>query len=82
MATSFDTGAQGRQISLTGELLFSDAHWTLLGAPWLPVEDLEQRAALDLMAAELDERGGAIRHLGALPDSMKRSTCHIDESAR
>jgi len=72
-------GALGRQIFLTGELLLSDAQWTLLGAPWLPVENHEQCAALDLMVAEFDERSGAIEHPRALRDSMKRSTCHVDE---
>jgi hypothetical protein len=79
VATSFDTGAPGRQIFLTGELLLSDAQWAVLGAPWLPVEDHEQRDALDLMVAEFDERSGAIKRLRALRDSMKRSTCHVDE---
>jgi len=79
VATSFDTGAPGRQIFLTGELLLSDAQWAVLGAPWLPVEDHEQRAALDLMVAEFDERSGAIKRLHALRDSMKRSICHVDE---
>ena len=79
VAESFDTGAAGRQIFLTGELLLSDAQWARLGAPWLPVEEHEQRAALDLMVAEFDERSGAIKCPGALRDSMKRSTCHVDE---
>ena len=79
VAASFETGASGRQIFLTGELLLSDAQWALLGAPWLPVEHHEQRAALDLMVAEFDERSGAIKRLRALRDSMKRSTCHVDE---
>ena len=78
VAASFSNGAPGRQIFLTGELLLSDAQWTLLGAPWLPVEDHEQRAALDLMVAEFDERSGAIKRVRALRDSMKRSTCHVD----
>lgn len=78
VAASFGTGAPGRQIFLTGELVLSDAQWTLLGAPWLPVEDHEQRAALDLMVAEFDERSGAIKRVRALRDSMKRSTCHVD----
>ena len=39
----------------------------------------EQRAALDLMVAEFDERSGAIKRPRALRDSMKRSTCHVDE---
>jgi len=79
VATSFGTGASGRQIFLTGELLLSDAQWALLGTPWLPVEDHEQRAALDLMVAEFDERSGAIKRLRALRNSMNCSTCHVDE---
>ena len=79
LATSFGTGAPGRQIFLTGELLLSDAQWAGLGAPWLPVEVHEQRAALDLMVAEFDERSGAIQRVRELRDSMKRSTCHVDE---
>lgn len=78
VATSFGAGAPGRQIFLTGELLLCDAQWALLGAPWLPVQDHEQRAALDLMVAEFDERSGAIQRVRALRDSMKRSTCHVD----
>jgi len=78
VAASFGAGAPGRQIFLTGELLLSDAQWALLGAPWLPVEDHEQHAALDLMVAEFDERSGAIKRPRALRDSMKRSTCHVD----
>ncbi len=78
VAASFGTGAPGRQIFLTGELVLSDAQWTLLGAPWLPVEDHEQQAALDLMVAEFDERSGAIQRVRTLRDSMKRSTCHVD----
>jgi hypothetical protein len=80
VAKSFDTGARGRQIFLTGELLLSDAQWAVLGAPWLPVEEHEQRAALDLMVAEFDERSGAVKRPRALRDSMKRSTCHVDEA--
>ena len=80
VAASFDTGVQGRQVFLTGELLLSDAQWALLGAPWLTVEDHERGAALDLMVAEVDERSGAIMRLRALRDSMNRSTCHVDES--
>lgn len=78
LATSFGSGARGRQIFLTGELLVSDERWSLLGAPWLPVEVHEQRAALDLMVAEFDDRSGAIKRLHTLRDSMKRSTCHVD----
>jgi len=79
VAASFDTGAPGRQIFLTGELLLSDAQWALLGTPWLPVEHHEQQAALDLMVAEFDERSGTVKRPHALRDSMKRSTCHVDE---
>jgi len=78
VAASFCSGAPGRQLFLTGELVLSDAQWTLLGAPWLPVEDHEQRAALDLMVAEFDERSGAIKRVRTLRDSMKRTTCHVD----
>ena len=78
LATSFGAGARDRQVFLTGELLISDERWALLGAPWLPVEDHQQRAALDLMVAEFDDRTGAIKRLHALRDSMKRSTCHVD----
>jgi hypothetical protein len=80
VAESFETGARGRQIFLTGELLLSDAQWAGIGAPWLPVEEHEQRAALDLMVAEFDERSGAVKRPRALRDSMKSSTCHVDEA--
>ena len=79
VAASFESDVRGRQVFLTGELLLDDAQWALLGAPWLPVEDHEQRAALDLMVAEFDERSGAVKRVRALRDSMKRSTCHVDE---
>jgi hypothetical protein len=79
VAASFGTGTLGRQVFLTGELLLGDAQWARLGAPWLPVEAHEQRAALDLMVAEFDERSGAIKRPRTLRDSMKRSTCHVDE---
>jgi hypothetical protein len=81
VAASFGTGAPGRQIFLTGELLLSDAQWARLGAPWLPVEVHAQRGALDLMVAEFDERSGAIKRLRALRDSMARSSCHVDGMA-
>lgn len=79
VAASFETGAQCRQIFLTGEMVLSDAQWAALGAPWLPVEEHQRRGALDLMVAEFDERSGTIQRLRALQDSMKRSTCHVDE---
>jgi len=80
VATSFE-GSNRHQLFLTGEILLTDAHWAALGAPWLPVEEHERRGALDLMVAEFDERSGVIKRLRALRDCMKRSTCHIDESA-
>lgn len=80
VAASFETAGPCRQIFLTGELPLTDAQWAALGSPWLPVEDHEQRGALDLMVAEFDERSGAIKRLRALRDSMKRSTCHVDEA--
>lgn len=80
VAESFDAGARGRQIFLTGELLLGDTQWAMLGAPWLPVEAHEQRLALDLMVAEFDERSGAVKRPHTLLDSMKRSTCHVDEA--
>lgn len=81
VATSFDTGTHRHQIFLTGELLLTDARWAALDAPWLPVEAHERRGALDLMVAEFDERSGTIQRLWALQDCMKRSTCHVDETA-
>ena len=80
LATSFGTDTPGRQIFLTGALLLSEVQWAALGAPWLPVEDHGQRAALDLMVAEFDDRSGAIKRVRALRDCMKRSTCHVDET--
>jgi hypothetical protein len=82
VATSFETGDHCHQIFLTGELELTDARWAALGAPWLPVEQHECRGALDLMAAEFDERSGAIKSLRALKECMKRSTCYVDEPAR
>ena len=79
VAAPIDAGVQDRQVLLNGELLLGDARWALLGAPWLPMEDHERRAALDLMVAEFAERSGAIMRLRALRDSMNRSTCHVDE---
>ena len=79
--TSFLTGAHCRQAFLTGELPLTDAQWTALGAPWLPVEEHEGRGALDLAVAEFDERSGAIKRPRELRDCMKRSTCHVDDGA-
>ncbi len=81
VATSFEGDRRQHQLFLTGEMLLTDAQWAVLGAPWLPVEEHERRGALDLMVAEFDERRGVIKRLGALRDGMKRSTCHVDESA-
>ena len=81
VAASFEAGAHCRQIFLTGELLLSDAQWSALGAPWLPVEDHAQRGALDLMVAEFDDRSGTIQRLHALRDGMQRSICHVDDLA-
>ncbi len=81
VATSFGSDPPCHQMFLTGELLLTDAQWATLGAPWLPVEQHEQRGALDLMVAEFDERSGAIKRLRALKDCMKRSTCHVDDAA-
>jgi hypothetical protein len=80
LETSFLTGEDCRQIFLTGELQLTDAHWAALGAPWLPVEEHEQRGALDLAVAEFDDRSGRIKRLTALRDCMKRSTCHVDDA--
>ncbi len=82
VAASFAAGPPGRQVFLTGELLLGDAQWAGLDAPWLPVEVHERRAALDLMVAEFDERSGAVKRPRTLRDSMKRSTCHVDEPIR
>jgi hypothetical protein len=60
-------------------LLLSNAQWTVLGAPRMPVEDPEQRAALELMVAVFDERSGAVMPPRALRDSLKRRICHVDE---
>ncbi|NML44248.1 hypothetical protein HHL11_10840 [Ramlibacter sp. G-1-2-2] len=78
---SFLAGAQGRQLFLTGELPLADAQWAALGAPWLPVEEHERRGALDLAVAEFDERSGAVKRPRELRDSMKRSTCHVDDGS-
>ena len=77
---SFEPGPDGlpTQLFLTGELALSDAQWAALGAPWLPVEVHEARAALDLRVAEFDERSGTIQRPRTLRDGMKRSTCHVD----
>jgi hypothetical protein len=82
MATSFENAPHRTQMFLTGELLLTDAQWATLGAPWRPVEEFERRGALDLMVAEFDELTGTIKRPRALRDGMKRSTCHVDDTAR
>jgi len=82
VAASFEGGARDRQIFLTGELLLGDARWAALGAPWLPVAWHAERAALDLMVAEFDERSGVVKRVRALADCMKAATCHVDEPRR
>jgi hypothetical protein len=78
VAAHFDAAGLGHQMFLTGELPLSDAQWAALGSPWLPIEEHERRAALDLTVASFDERSGAIQRLSALRDGMKRSTCHAE----
>jgi hypothetical protein len=79
---SFLTGAHCRQAFLTGELPLTDAQWTALGAPWLPIEEHEGRGALDLAVAEFDDRSVAIKRPRELRDCMKRSTCHVSPPLR
>ncbi len=81
VAESFENGAAGRQLFLTGEMQLSDAQWAALGAPWQPVEAHAALGALDLMVAEFDDRSGAIKRVRSLQDCMKRSTCHVDETS-
>ena len=81
VAESFTDGDAGRQLFLTGEMLLSDLQWAALGAPWLPVEAHEERAALDLLVAEFDDRSGAIQRVRSLAACMRRSTCHVEETS-
>jgi hypothetical protein len=81
LETSFLTGEHCQQLFLTGELLLTDARWAALGAPWLPVEEHDERGALDLAVAEFDDRSGNIKRPKALRECMKRSTCHVDDAA-
>ena len=71
MAESFESSANSRQIFLSGELPLSDAQWAEVGSPWLPIEEHARRKALDLLAAEFDERSGAIKGLRALAQRMQ-----------
>lgn len=81
MSTSFEPGTDARQVFLSGELPLTEAQWTALGSPWLPVEEHERRGALDLMAAEFDDRSGAIKGLRALQRCMRRDTSYVDDAA-
>lgn len=86
VAASFDPGNPQQnnphQIFLSGELPLTDTHWAGLGSPWLPVEMHAQQAALELMAAEFDERSGHIKRLRSLADCMLRNMRYADaESA-
>lgn len=80
VAESFRAGERCHQIFLSGELTLTDAQWAALGSPWLPVEHHAQRGALELVAAEFDERSGAIKRLGSLAHCLLRSTRYVDEA--
>ena len=80
LAASFESGDDTRQVFLSGELALNDAQWAALGSPWLPVEEHHQRGALELMAAEFDERSGAIKRVRSLVNCMLRSTCYVQDS--
>ena len=79
VAASFEPGDDCEQIFLSGELALTDAQWAAVGSPWLPVEEHQRRGALDLMAAEFDDRSGAIKSLRSLKGCMLSSTCYVDE---
>lgn len=79
LSDSFPTGERCHQIFLSGELAVTDAQWAALGSPWLPVEHHAQRGALELVAAEFDERSGAIKRLGSLAHCLLPSTRYADE---
>lgn len=81
-AASFDTGEHTQQIFLSGELALTDARWAALGSPWLPVEEHHQRGALELMAAEFDERTGAVKRVRSLQHCMLRSTPYVQDDSR
>ena len=78
---SFADGAAGRQLFLTGEMPLSDAQWAALGAPWQPIEVHAARGALDLLVAEFDDRGGAIKRVRSLEGGLRREVCHVDETS-
>jgi hypothetical protein len=80
VADSFKAGERGHQIFLSGELALTDGQWAALGSPWQPVEMHAQRGALELVAAEFDERSGAIKRLRTLAQCLLRSTRYVDET--
>ena len=80
LAASFEGSGHSQQTFLSGELALSDAQWAVLGAPWLPVGHDEHRDALDLMAAEFDDRSGAIQRVRSLLHCMSPSTSYADEA--
>lgn len=82
LEASFQQGADGRQLFLTGEVLLTDAQWAALDAPWLPIEEHALRGSLDLTVAEFDERSGAVKRPGELRACMQRSTCYVDAGAQ
>ena len=73
IADSFAPIDADRQVFLTGELALPDSRWAALGSPWSSVEEHERRGALDLLVAEFDECGGAIRRVRSLIHRMQRS---------
>ena len=81
VAASFESGDNAQQIFLSGELALTDAQWAALGSPWLAVDEHQHRGALELMAAEFDERSGAIKRLGSLTDCMLRSSSYVAQTA-
>ena len=82
LAASFDPGnprqSNPHQIFLSGELPLTDGQWAALGSPWLPVEVHARQAALELMAAEFDERSGAVKRPQSLADCLLRSTRYAE----
>jgi hypothetical protein len=73
VADSFAPIDADRQVFLTGELALPDTRWAALGSPWSPIEEHERRGALDLLAAEFDDRSGAIRRVRSLMHRMQGS---------
>jgi hypothetical protein len=71
IADSFQPTDADRQVFLTGELALPDDRWAALGSPWSPIEEHERRGALDLLAAEFDDRSGTIRRVRTLAHRMR-----------